>query len=448
MNDASSKDLEDIQKLNDDYNQYSDIYDIYFVPIVLNDVTDGQLSSNDFGKFPLRVYLPKKKEGNKKPSHVYLMLNGMGEVDPMIYDGLVAALLSEKPHNAAILLPIPDHFVRRVDFPSSNEDPYKVGGKDKHKKDWMITHDIIDRLVMEPSGLIAGFKQFLHDIKTLMTQLTNLPTGRGTPLQRFSSENLDKDMKVSLLGYSLGGLTVIAAMLKYCTDWDENDKSPDMITMRKRFSTFILIESGASLVATKAGFLFKRDGDDIRSMLQNSSGPEEIEVKRLFTPGMDFDRRREKVWDEMVEKVKSGEIEWKKIINDHAFLNKMARSRYDGAILWESIIDDLFKNIRTFALTPKEKTIFEMVCLGEHQRQFQRYLSQNVNRLMILLGGVDEVFNPVIYYSFAPAKTGLALFQIPELGHWLKFRDNKKWDQWRPFISALIEDFRLLGPQT
>ncbi len=448
MTKVTRRDLKQIKKLDNRYNQNSKIYDIYFVPIVLADVSNGFLTSNISGEIPLRVYLPKQKKGNEKPSHIYLMLNGMGEVDPTIYDGLAAALLSEKPHNAAILLPIPDHFVRRVGFPSSEEDPYKAGGEDKRTINWTITHDIIDRFVMEPMGLIAGFRQILLDIKTLVGELIDLPEVQETTLRRFASEKFDEELNISLLGYSLGGLTVVATMLKYCTDWEEDEiVSSDMERIKEVFSTFILIESGASLVATRAGILFKKDIEDIRKMLHELSDPEELEVQRLFIPGTNFDQRREKTWNEMIKKVKSGEISWEEAKNNYKFQTNLARSRYDGGQLWEWIIDELFNTIEKFELTRREKIIFEMVALGDHQHHFQKLLSQNVNRLMILLGGIDEVFNPALYYSFAPAKTGLAIFQIPELGHWLKFRDSKKWDQWRPFVSALIEDFRLLSPQ-
>ena len=370
------------------------------------------------------------------------MMNGLGEIDPSLYDGLAEALLKDKPDNAAILFPITSHFVRRTNFPSSENDPYKIKG-DRPNEAWIISHEIIDRIPQEPSNLIDGFKQMMKDINDLVDNITRSPRMEESELMKFSKDFFHENVKLSLLGYSMGGLNVISAMLEDSPHYRIMDKK----RIEKIFSTFILNESGASLASTKAGILFRRNDDDIRKILEKLDKPEDLNKNQLFIEGATFDKRKQSAWKGILEKLQIGEINWNDIKNDRDFHMKFVRDIYSGDHLCEWIIDELFKEMKNkHNLTETEKEIFEMIVLGDHQHQSKYLLSQNVIRLLILLGGIDEIFNPTLYHSFAPAKTGLAIFQIPELGHWLKFRDNKKWKKWQLFITEIINDFRLLKP--
>jgi hypothetical protein len=84
--------------------------------------------------------------------------------------------------------------------------------------------------------------------------------------------------------------------------------------------------------------------------------------------------------------------------------------------------------------------------IGNFKSLYKEELSGLSNNILIFLGGIDAVFTAEAIQSFAPEKTGLAIMQIPGLGHWLKFSSKKQWLNWKEFITKTIINFSKIGP--
>jgi hypothetical protein len=83
--------------------------------------------------------------------------------------------------------------------------------------------------------------------------------------------------------------------------------------------------------------------------------------------------------------------------------------------------------------------IFDQVVLGNDRPLLLNMLTTVVNRLLIIYGGTDAVFPPSAISNLTPHETGLALLQLPEIGHWISSRGT--WKTWEDLIIRIIVDF-------
>lgn len=79
-----------------------------------------------------------------------------------------------------------------------------------------------------------------------------------------------------------------------------------------------------------------------------------------------------------------------------------------------------------------------MVFLGDRPSAYSEILSTLSNRILIVVGANDEVSSVDSIFALAPEETGLAVLQIPGLGHSLSTRG---WIQWKSWITSCIATF-------
>lgn len=130
--------------------------------------------------FGLRVYLPNT---GKRFSEVIIMVSGYAEDTPYVYDRYFGPVLAEQ-NIPSILLPLPFHMLRRP--------------KNSKRAKELVADD--------PVRFFAGYLQILRDIAKLANAISK-------PQGDFAREHFSDDCVVSLLGYSLGGLGVLAAII-------------------------------------------------------------------------------------------------------------------------------------------------------------------------------------------------------------------------------------------
>lgn len=176
------------------------------------------LSLHDYRRFHLRFYIPREIFDDKcsKVSKLFIFLNGLDELDYFtLYDQLGQGLA--KYNYASVLLPLPDHLNRnkkyRVNDPKVIEKPS-------------------DLFINERDKIYSGYLQLLEELEILLKHLRHgcYKSGKNYSCG-FYRHLFNKDLSISILGYSLGGLGALSSYLLY----------------RKQFNTCILLNSGAKL---------------------------------------------------------------------------------------------------------------------------------------------------------------------------------------------------------
>lgn len=91
---------------------------------------------------------------------------------------------------------------------------------------------------------------------------------------------------------------------------------------------------------------------------------------------------------------------------------------------------------------------FERVFLGHEKVVLHDQLMQQKNKILVLLGGSDPIFNAGNIANILPQETGLAVFQIPSLTHFINIRSmgGDIWDEWSNFTAKMILSFDKFRP--
>lgn len=182
-------------------------------------------------KFPLRFYLPvdslamKCKENTLKDAsgdtddprikHLVIMINGLDEHEELFlkqYDFLGASFAEN--NIASVLLSTPFHLHRTVKY---------------HVKSDKV-NNIYKARIYKPSKVILDnwenmfhlYDTTFHDILELVKKIKNSDT--ADPLDsdyNFYKTHFSSETRISLLGYSLGGLFSLGVFLQYSDDLDK-----------------------------------------------------------------------------------------------------------------------------------------------------------------------------------------------------------------------------------
>lgn len=157
---------------------------------------DGQ------NEFYLRFYLPKKKishkDKNKRIDHLIIMFNGLDEILGYDLYDVLGAQFAEQGY-ASVLLPTPYHLNRRI----LNVEETEKKGKTRYYK---------------PTDIAQGknadlfFYNFKKSIKEL-AHLIGIVGKNETEDYGFYNTYFSDKTKITLFGYSLGGLRVLTSYL-------------------------------------------------------------------------------------------------------------------------------------------------------------------------------------------------------------------------------------------
>jgi len=189
------------------------------------------ISYEDYRRFHLRFYLPKENvmDKEKKVERIIIMFNGLNEVEYFtLYNQLGYAFASNGI--ASVLLPLPDHLNRNARF------RYKNPNEEQKR----LTP--FDTLYERPLDTYKTYLQLMNETDLLVSHLR----GHNCSLKGdcdFFKHTFEKDLKISVLGYSLGGLAAMATFLKN----------------RENYSACFLLNSGVTLSDINTAHMKKRD---------------------------------------------------------------------------------------------------------------------------------------------------------------------------------------------
>lgn len=168
-------------------------------------IVKRKLSLKDHRRFHLRFYIPRAKNIEIQPriKRVVIILNGLDEVDYYtLYDQLGAGLAIHDI--ASILLPMPDHLNRHQKFRKPEKDMTPQETEERPSK----------ALISNPLTIFHRYEQLIGEIDTLVRHIRGVSCREVNRSCRFFSEYFDPNARISILGYSLGGLAALAAFLK------------------------------------------------------------------------------------------------------------------------------------------------------------------------------------------------------------------------------------------
>ena len=193
---------------------------------------------HDYRRFHVRMYLPEEiyKDKAKKASKCFILFNGLDEnISFYLYDQIGKGLA--KTGYAAVLLPLPNHLNRNLGFRSGDlkkmEQPSKA-------------------FISEPEKIFQAFKQVISEADTLIDQIqqnSQFPT--TDECCSLYSHFFQKDTKISILGYSLGGLVALSYFL----------------LKKERLSSCIMLNSGAKLSDIDVGLFI--ESSEWKSMVKS-----------------------------------------------------------------------------------------------------------------------------------------------------------------------------------
>lgn len=91
---------------------------------------------------------------------------------------------------------------------------------------------------------------------------------------------------------------------------------------------------------------------------------------------------------------------------------------------------------------------FQRVFLGHEKVALHDQLTKYNKKFLLILGGSDPIFNRDNTRYLQPEATGLAVFQIPSLEHFINIgnRGGQVWDEWSAFTAKMILAFDQFRP--
>jgi hypothetical protein len=91
---------------------------------------------------------------------------------------------------------------------------------------------------------------------------------------------------------------------------------------------------------------------------------------------------------------------------------------------------------------------FDRVFLGHEKVALHDQLMDHQNKILLLLGGSDPIFNRANIVNIVPERTGLAMFQIPGLHHFINIPSlgGDVWNEWTRFTAKMILAFDQFRP--
>lgn len=106
--------------------------------------------------------------------------------------------------------------------------------------------------------------------------------------------------------------------------------------------------------------------------------------------------------------------------------------------LLRGLLAEASKRKETFS-----ENLFSHVILGHSKVELHDKLVKNRHKLLFLIGGTDPIINFRNMANLEPLETGLAIFQIPGLKHFINIEslDGKEWEPWSKVAVQLMLTF-------
>lgn len=186
-------------------HDHSDALHVCWMKLFPTCMHKRELPLDDHRRFHLRFYIPRMKniEIHPRIKRVVIMLNGLDEVDYYtLYDQLGAGFAAHDI--VSIILPMPDHLNRHQKFRKSEKNVTKKEREEKPS----------DGMTKDPLIIFRRYKQLMDEIETLIEHIRNFRCKEASRSCNFYSRYFDPQVRISILGYSLGGLAALAAFLK------------------------------------------------------------------------------------------------------------------------------------------------------------------------------------------------------------------------------------------
>ena len=113
---------------------------------------------------------------------------------------------------------------------------------------------------------------------------------------------------------------------------------------------------------------------------------------------------------------------------------------------WRDLQRGILRSSSEFSRREKPLN-FERIFLGHEKVALHDNLTEHQNKILILLGGSDPIFNRVNIVNVVP-ETGLAMFQIPGLPHFINIPSlgGNEWTAWTRFTARMILSFDSYRP--
>lgn len=389
--------------------------------------------------FLVRLYLPRLKPTTPLFSRAVIMFNGLAESSSKIFDEVGWQLASDGV--PSILLPLPRHLSRFVQL-EKHADPFRPGS-DYEK---LYSQQVLQSVYKHPETICNGWLQLSNDAMTLYERIC----GRS-PSTDFDGL-FDSNAKVSLMGYSIGGLYALAIMVEQLASLQRRFatgvKIPSNLSADQRtailerlpFSSVFLLESGLPIDQIDTSKLYFRHSG-LSKILGDAYvyGPT-ASANRRFA-----DDQVEKLYSEReIRRGKMREFEeevWRAASGDIAEADKKSlfdRDLEEAERVWEEVVLQLHEEAD--GLGQEGKTTFRRVFLGENPILYRSQLEFLSRRILVITGGADEIF-PAEKILSGPTRE-LATIQFPGLSHWLKGRSTlDHWQYWRGLLVELMKDF-------
>ncbi len=191
-------------------------------------------------EFSLRFYLPKSSP-EKPVDRLFILLNGFAEGTTDFWDSMAGSFASAGI--ASVLMPLPDHFCRNIFYNLNSyieSDPFQL--QETEEINLKLFTQIMKReLLANPDRFIRFNRQLMGEIRKLLDYVDE-PAFSDSTFQEFFSAHFSRELTVSILGYSLGGLCALQAFL----------------LQPERFWSCILLNSGASFQDMDGSEMFGR----------------------------------------------------------------------------------------------------------------------------------------------------------------------------------------------
>jgi hypothetical protein len=109
---------------------------------------------------------------------------------------------------------------------------------------------------------------------------------------------------------------------------------------------------------------------------------------------------------------------------------------------WLALLRGLLADARANRDRASEN-FFSHVILGHSKVELHDRLAHNRHKLLFLIGGTDPIINFRNMANLEPHETGLAIFQIPALRHFINVEshDGKEWEPWSKVAVQLMLTF-------
>jgi len=114
---------------------------------------------------------------------------------------------------------------------------------------------------------------------------------------------------------------------------------------------------------------------------------------------------------------------------------------------WRSLQRAIIEKSRGLTGLPDN---FAAVFLGHEKVMLLQQLEKYKNKLLLIIGGSDAIFNMSNLLNIVPRETGLAVFQIPGLGHFINIPKlgGDIWTGWSRFTANMILSFNKHRPDS